>query len=74
MFRYDPVPGTGKHKTIDVWFRINKTYSIQKYEAYDKKFVKAKRASLPAGWDYEKVSSKYGIHNWKRTKKQKQWM
>lgn len=75
-YRIDPIPYTGSYgPNIRGYFRHVKTIQEKRWNLAYKNFVRNKRNShnIPDSWD-DLINSKEKIRNWKRTKKQKQWM
>jgi len=75
-YRFDPVPGIHHFKnSIRHYYRHIKTTQERRWSLAHKKYIRGKRrfTAIPNSWDDFKNSSNY-IKNWKRTKKDKQWM
>ena len=79
VFRYDPVPGTGKnnwhfghfYKTV-CCTQERRLYGDPDHREYGR--GKRYPCNLPNAWDDYPKSRNYGTKSWKRVKKKKQWM
>lgn len=79
VFKYDPVPGTGKNnwKFRDFYKTACCAQERRLYGDPDhRKYSRGKRyrANLPNAWDDYPKSRVWGYKSWKRVKKKKQWM
>lgn len=79
VFRYDPVPGTGKNRwKFKNFYRTKNCLQERKlYGDPDHRFYsRGKRypANLPNAWDDYPKSRSHNKKDWKRVKKKKQWM
>jgi len=73
-YRFDPVPFTGYKKSIGKYFKYPKTTQEKRKTFEYPELIRGKRSfrSLPDAWN--DIPHKIIQRNWKRTKKQKQWM
>lgn len=79
IFRFDPVPGTGKKNWCFGHF-YKTACCMQERRLYGdldhRKYSRGKRypSNLPDAWDDWPKSRTYNKRSWKKTKKKKQWM
>jgi len=79
VFRFDPVPGTGKrnwsfghyYRTANCW-QERKLYGDPDHRIYGR--GKRYPCNLPNAWDDRTKSRYYDKKSWKKNKKKKQWI